>query len=1284
MRWARVRGWWLGQQAVAAGRDITGTVITGPVTVRVGGRVAQPVPGAAADALIGAYLDRLQARYGHLDIEALLPLTDQDERVPVGVREVFVPQTVRADPPPVELPRELWQRLAESGTVDPGELPKHLDREVLARVRRSYQARPARPVLEVLAEPAGRRMVVLGDPGSGKSTLARYLAVVLAAGSGPDQPAALAGWLPVLIELRSYAGPRRLGSSFLDYFDHQHHTDDGLGLPRGLLDRLLNDPGHVLVIFDGLDELFDPQAREAVTHQITGFAARHPRVRVLVTSRHVGYQRTQFDAAGFGHYMLQDLDRAQIAAFADRWYHLACSGNPADASRLRARLLAAIDGSRAVRELAGNPLLLTILAIIGRRRELPRDRLTVYEHAVAVLVEQWDVSKHLAEADPSLPPLDRRDKLELLRLIARQMQAAPGGLAGNHIAAPDLLAMFQTYLRDSHGLASGPALVAARAMVEQFRHRNFILSRFGGEVYGFVHRAFLEYLAAADIDIRFGDRELSEDDLIHGVFGRHWNDPAWHEVLLLLTGMREHFAGGIVDYLLVADPLWFLRPDTLPQHVLLAVRCLGETRKPGILAGRHTAISRALTGLLEIADDLPHQTAFVTAIGLAVRPVMTSLGPRWAGRDHYLAWYRIRGHSVSRSPLLTDDVVPLAAQIAAALDPGEAFRRHLHTTATLGDHEAVRRAAVEAIAAGWAADPGTLPLLRECATTDENSVVRWAAVRAIAAGWAADPGTLSWLRERAVADRYGDVREAAVEAIAAGWADDPGTLPLLRERAVDDTNEVVRRAAVRAVAAGWAADPGTLPLLREGATADRSEVVREAAVEAIAVGWATDPHTLPFVRVRADADEAVRRAAVEAIVAGWAGDPGVLSWLRGLAVADTDEFVRRAAVRAIAAGWAADPGTLPLLRERAADDANEVVRRAAVQAIVAGWAGDPGTLHWLRERAATDKRTVMRRIVLEAIAAGWADDPGTLPWLHERAIADGHRTLRLAAVEAIVAGWADDPGTLPLLRERATDDTNEIVRQAAVRATATGWAADPGTLPLLRERATADQNRDVRRVATLAIAAGWAADPGTLPLLRECATADHHWGVRRAAMDAIVAGWADDPGTLPLLRERAVADTDEVVRRGAMLTIAAGWADDPGTLPLLRERAVADQRGDVRRAAVQVMAAGWADDPGTLPLLRERAVDDIGEVVRPAAVRAIAAGWVTDPGTLPWLRERAVTDQHGDVRRAAVRAIAAGWAADPGTLPLLRDRAVADTDEVVRRAAAYAVAAVRPDDPDTR
>ena len=47
--------------------------------------------------------------------------------------------------------------------------------------------------------------------------------------------------------------------------------------------------------------------------------------------------------------------------------------------------------------------------------------------------------------------------------------------------------------------------------------------------------------------------------------------------------------------------------------------------------------------------------------------------------------------------------------------------------------------------------------------------LRRTALQAVAAGWRDDPGTVTWLRDRAAADRHEDVRQAAVQALAAGW-----------------------------------------------------------------------------------------------------------------------------------------------------------------------------------------------------------------------------------------------------------------------------------------------------------------------------------------------------------------------------------------------------------------------------------------------------------------------------------------------------------------------------------
>ena len=817
------------------------------------------------------YLERIRQRYRRVDLEILTPLTDHGEHPVMLLEQVFVPQQVRADPPPVEVPREVWRRLAEAGTDGDCHLPEEIDQERLQAALRAYHDRPARPVLDVIGDPVGRRLVVLGDPGAGKSTLARYLMLALA-GPGEEPTdiadaadvgldvgptgmgdratpvsAGLAGWLPLLVELRTYADPGwRNGRSvtFLDLIDHLHATQD-VGLPRQVLELFLDEGGPALMIFDGLDEVFDPRLRAEVTAQIEGFAARYPKTRVVVTSRVIGYHRAVLDAAGFTHWMLQDLDAGQVRAFATGWYARSCPTDPSKAARLTERLLAAVDASPAVGELAGNPMLLTILAIIGRRRELPRDRRSVYEHAVTVLVEHWDVNKHLDDAgiDPRTAFLDATDKLELLHQVARAMQGASAGLAGNHIPGPDLVEQFCSYLTDRFDLPTAQAITAARVMRDRFRERNFILARFGSEVYGFVHRAFLEYLAADDLNQRLINLDLTQDQLL-AVYDQHWNDPAWSEVLLLLTGMiPDRVACQSITRLLVADPLWRLRPG-LPQHLVLGLQAVAEIRRTSVLVPHAATITDALTGLLEETDARGRSTTIgplgAGSLSASVDAVLTRflpvVGPTWAGRDRYRRWYRMRGQHLSGGYSYTAARAAARIHIAQLPNPpGDLYDAGTHSS------WALREAAVQAIAVGWADDGATLPWLRDRATTDDDGDVRRAAVEAIAVGWADDGATLPWLRDRATTDDDGHVRRAAVEAIAAGWADDEATLPWLRDRATTDDHWDVRRAAVEAIAAGWADDEATLPWLRDRATTDDHWDVRQAAVQAIAAGWADDP-----------------------------------------------------------------------------------------------------------------------------------------------------------------------------------------------------------------------------------------------------------------------------------------------------------------------------------------------------------------------------------------------------------------------------------------------------------
>jgi len=293
--------------------------------------------------------------------------------------------------------------------------------------------------------------------------------------------------------------------------------------------------------------------------------------------------------------------------------------------------LRAVQDSAAVAELAGNPMLLTILAIIGRRRELPRERRAVYDHAVSVLIEHWDATgKHLHDArvDGGMEYLSREDKLELLRLVARRMQDGPASLAGNHLPGPDLCSEFESFLHRRFQLPASRAAPAARGMLDQLRERNFILARFGAGVYGFVHRAFLEYLAADDISARFAAHEISAEEVTQ-VFADRWNDPAWHEVLVLISGMiPTPFAGAAISRLLSADPASHIQPANIPTHLHLAIRCFGEVRKPGDIAAQGQAISRELISLLETYDANKRSyslQSLTSSLVSAAVPILTKL-----------------------------------------------------------------------------------------------------------------------------------------------------------------------------------------------------------------------------------------------------------------------------------------------------------------------------------------------------------------------------------------------------------------------------------------------------------------------------------------------------------------------------------------------------------------------------------------------------------------------------------------------------------------------------------
>ncbi|MGB7443406.1 MAG: NACHT domain-containing protein, partial [Coleofasciculaceae cyanobacterium] len=483
--------------------------------------------------------------------------------------------------------------------------------------------------------------VILGDPGSGKSMLLQYLALNWAR-SPLDNVIELP--IPLLIELRSYNRDRnsRKCKNFLEFF---HNGNVICRLNQHKLQERLK-AGKVVVLFDGLDEVFDPVQREEVITDIHRFTNEYPQVRVIITSRVIGYKARRLSDAQFRHFLLQDLEAEQIKDFIQRWHQLTFTDEE-DKQRKQERLQKAIDTSKAIKELAGNPLLLTMMAVLNRNQELPRDRPELYNQASKVLLHQWDVERKLLK-DPRIDAvtIDYRDKQAILRQIAYHMQAADKGLAANLIQVEDLEQILTGYLKS---IEVSPARTVARLLIEQLRSRNFILCFLGGDTYGFVHRTFLEYFCASEFVERFGKRGLEGgltlEELKKEVFGKHWQDESWHEVLRLISGMIEtKFAGEVIEYLMSQ-----LGEEEKFVNVFLAAECLNEVRNRHEIRQNVEKLLNYLKSLVEFGDikaarEAENSNEYSQIIEIHTKAV-AAIATTWHDDPDTLPWLRQKVHS---------------------------------------------------------------------------------------------------------------------------------------------------------------------------------------------------------------------------------------------------------------------------------------------------------------------------------------------------------------------------------------------------------------------------------------------------------------------------------------------------------------------------------------------------------------------------------------------------------------------------------------------------------------
>jgi len=417
------------------------------------------------------------------------------------------------------------------------------------------------------------RLVIRGDPGSGKTTLMKYLAVTCARtfrndpreGDRRNLVRERLGWrdrpFPIFISLGRQANVLQWGKdrSLLDACEEEfaHGLKD---CPPGFFARRLKR-GNCLILLDAFDEIGTRAGRNAMANEVVGLLKEyaHPRHRVVVTTRIVGYEK-QLNTRGFAEETIQRLSPKQIRDLVKQRYTaigINASQNqpPSQANVMRQsyarradELIVSLQHNPRLKDLAQNPLLLSLIVTVHNAKvRLPDQRHILYRDCVEIFAHEWQRIKKAELFLPSDTPdeLVLEQKLILLRAVALTMQQQRGDLSQGQVPV---------LRREAEALIAAqlPQFIAAQLPVdptaraqecqkkatewmEGIKQQSGILEEAGFDSAGeplvrFSHLTFQEYLCAAALEKEHGVPKQITDNLLK---------ETWEEVLLLFIAMSS-------------------------------------------------------------------------------------------------------------------------------------------------------------------------------------------------------------------------------------------------------------------------------------------------------------------------------------------------------------------------------------------------------------------------------------------------------------------------------------------------------------------------------------------------------------------------------------------------------------------------------------------------------------------------------------------------------------------------------------------------------------------------
>ncbi|NWF79514.1 MAG: NACHT domain-containing protein, partial [Chloroflexi bacterium] len=592
---------------------------------------------AALPTGLAHYLDWLQAEYGSTQ-----PLGIATEQVQLSLEAVHVPLRV-VERGAIEAYRRrmrgedrqmsgqelsdtenssgyVFELLSEPDLLAAHQAPPSDQRRQQVNRRMSTDDEPPPPVTTT-------RLLLLGDAGSGKTMTLRYAALRLADAYRQDKASLLADAneglrlhlrqtpLPIYVRLTLFAATippdlqelplqerqRYVGAPpelFLNWLDRE--TAKYCEIQEGVLSSLIKkNDGSVLLLLDGLDEAGDDQRRAYLAQLIDNLARRYAKQRYVVASRTAGYRGSVY-LPEFLERHLRPLDEQAAQALLHKWFdavyaRLAAIGRCRQdaAADQAAQLWGAVERNDRLFEMATNPLLLTVMALLQFNSvKLPDQRAKLYEKLIELLLDLWRkqnvANDTLVMSVAQLATEQRR--LEALALSMQQQAQQVREVT---------IGQAQEWLSPLYVERLKIDREAADERVRDLLHRlavdSGIIQR-REDMYSFSHYTFQEYLAARALD-SLDNRDGAPDSVAFLL--EHSGDARWRETLLLAAGYwsngqqlpkTERLLRGLLD----------MRE---PERLLLAAAALVDVGVVEELTTLRDDATARLCALAALTDD---------------------------------------------------------------------------------------------------------------------------------------------------------------------------------------------------------------------------------------------------------------------------------------------------------------------------------------------------------------------------------------------------------------------------------------------------------------------------------------------------------------------------------------------------------------------------------------------------------------------------------------------------------------------------------------------------------